>query len=144
MLSRVSDVRSDGPPLTISVNVSSRQLAGDGFVTVVEQALAGAGLEPDRLVLELTESYLMLDPERAAARLRSLSALGVRLAVDDFGTGYSSLSYLREFPVDILKIDRSFVATITEDDLIPECAGLMSVAAMIQDIMGDECKVLTY
>ncbi|MBL8776393.1 MAG: EAL domain-containing protein [Acidimicrobiales bacterium] len=111
--------RPDGRTLTISVNVSSRQLAGDGFVTVVEDALADTGLDPSTLVLELTESYLMLDPERAAARLRSLSALGVRLAVDDFGTGYSSLSYLREFPVDILKIDRSFVATISEDEEVP-------------------------
>ena len=107
------------PPLTMSVNVSSRQLANDGFLAVVEQALEGAGLEPSNLVLELTESYLIVDPERAAARLRSLSEMGVRLAVDDFGTGYSSLSYLKEFPVDILKIDRSFIATITADEEVP-------------------------
>ena len=82
---------------------------------VVQEALTTAD-RPATLVLELTESYLMLDPDRAAARLRGLYDLGVRLAIDDFGTGYSSLGYLREFPVDILKIDRSFVATISLDD----------------------------
>ncbi len=111
--------RPDGTPLTISVNVSSRQLASDAFLTVVADARRPSGLDPADLVLELTESCLIVDPERAAARLRSLGELGVRLAVDDFGTGYSSLSYLREFPVDILKIDRSFVATITEDEEVP-------------------------
>ncbi len=72
-------------------------------------ALQGSGLAPQSLVLEITESVMMWDADTAIERLRELKALGVRLAVDDFGTGYSSLSYLRRFPIDVLKIDKSFV-----------------------------------
>jgi FOG: EAL domain len=78
----------------------------------VAAALEGSGLDPGCLVLELTESVLMDDPDRAAATLNELKQLGVRLAIDDFGTGYSSLAYLQRFPIDILKIDRSFVARV--------------------------------
>ncbi len=116
---RWQETRPLAAPLTMAVNVSGRQLASDAFVRVVQEALHDSGIDPATLVLELTESYLMLDPDRAAARLRGLHDLGVRLAIDDFGTGYSSLGYLREFPVDILKIDRSFVATISLDDEVP-------------------------
>jgi len=78
----------------------------------VAQVLARTGLEPGRLTLELTESVLMQDAEAATATLVELKRLGVRLAIDDFGTGYSSLSYLRRFPIDELKIDQSFVASM--------------------------------
>ncbi len=98
--------------LHLSVNVSARQVHAPGLVADVAAALAGSGLDPACLVLELTESVLMEDPDRAAATLNELKALGVRLAIDDFGTGYSSLAYLQRFPIDILKIDRSFVARI--------------------------------
>ncbi|MEQ1786585.1 MAG: EAL domain-containing protein, partial [Acidimicrobiales bacterium] len=102
------------PDLTIAVNVSARQLASSDLVSHVEDALNDAGLTAASLVLEMTETVLVDDPGATAGRLRQLRRLGVRLAVDDFGTGYSSLSYLRQFPVDILKIDRSFIAPLTD------------------------------
>jgi EAL domain-containing protein (putative c-di-GMP-specific phosphodiesterase class I) len=105
--------------LSMAVNVSGRQVASDTLVQHVATALADSGLAPSSLVLEMTETVLIQDPETAAARLQELRRLGVRLAVDDFGTGYSSLSYLRQFSVDILKVDRSFVATITDAVAIP-------------------------
>jgi diguanylate cyclase (GGDEF)-like protein len=100
-----------GPcPLTVSVNVSGRQLEPDAdIVAHVQAALADSGLPPGSLTLEVTETVLMRDAEAGARHLRALKALGVRIAIDDFGTGYSSLSYLRQFPVDSLKIDRSFI-----------------------------------
>jgi diguanylate cyclase (GGDEF)-like protein len=98
-----------GRPVRVSVNVSARQLAQPGFVDEVRSALASTGLAPSSLELELTESALIENLDRAAAMLGELNALGVKLAVDDFGTGYSGLAYLRRFPIDILKLDRSFV-----------------------------------
>jgi diguanylate cyclase (GGDEF)-like protein/PAS domain S-box-containing protein len=97
-------------PLAISVNLSVRQLQSDSIVSDVRAALETSGLPPKSLVLEITESVMMSDTDFAVQRLSDLKALGVRLAMDDFGTGYSSLSYLSRFPVDILKMDRSFVA----------------------------------
>jgi len=103
-----------GPrPLTMAVNVSGRQVLGGGVVADVGRALEAADLEPSRLTLEITESFLMQDAEASMTTLVELKKLGVRLAIDDFGTGYSSLSYLRRFPIDVLKIDPSFVETIT-------------------------------
>ncbi len=99
-------------PLRMSVNVSGRQIHQLGFAGEVAEALAVSGLDPARLTLELTESVLMQDVDATAATLADLKRLGVRLAIDDFGTGYSSLSYLRRFPIDELKIDRSFVSTV--------------------------------
>ena len=86
-----------------------RQLQSDSIVSDVRCALETSGLPPESLVLEITESVMMSDTDFAVQRLDDLKALGVRLAMDDFGTGYSSLSYLSRFPVDILKMDRSFV-----------------------------------
>jgi diguanylate cyclase (GGDEF)-like protein/PAS domain S-box-containing protein len=98
-----------GKPVRVSVNVSARQLAQAGFVDEVRAALARSGLAPCHLELELTESALIEDMARTAAMLGELQALGVKIAVDDFGTGYSGLAYLRRFPIDVLKLDRSFV-----------------------------------
>jgi len=102
-------IEHHGRRLCVSVNVSARQLAQAEFVDDVRAALADAGLPADCLELELTESALIEDIERTAAMLDELHALGVKLAVDDFGTGYSAIAYLRRFPIDVLKLDRSFV-----------------------------------
>ena len=96
-------------PVTVTVNVSARQLGDVHLLDDVATALRVAGLRRDQLVLELTESTLLANSEETVGILTALKALGVRLAIDDFGTGYSSLSYLHRFPVDILKIDKSFV-----------------------------------
>jgi predicted signal transduction protein with EAL and GGDEF domain len=98
-------------PLGISVNLSVRQLQSDTIIHDVRHALEASGLPPASLVLEITESVMLADTDFAVERLRELKELGVRLAMDDFGTGYSSLSYLSRFPVDILKMDRSFVGS---------------------------------
>ena len=98
-----------GHHLDMAVNISARQLSAAGLVDDVRDALALSGLDPCRLTLEITESGLMEDRELAGQRLAALREVGVRLAVDDFGTGYSSFAYLRSFPVEVLKIDRSFV-----------------------------------
>ena len=100
------------PALNLSVNVSARQLLDGQFARTVQEVLADTGLPPAALTLELTESVLMDEPTRSLHWLRELKGLGVRLAIDDFGTGYSSLSYLRQFPVDELKIDKSFIDRI--------------------------------
>jgi EAL domain-containing protein (putative c-di-GMP-specific phosphodiesterase class I) len=99
----------------ISVNVSAAEFRAKTFLAEVSASLKETGLEARYLDLELTESALMLRAESSAAILHSLKAMGVHLAVDDFGTGYSSLSYLQRFPIDILKIDKSFVHQITGD-----------------------------
>jgi predicted signal transduction protein with EAL and GGDEF domain len=93
----------------VSVNVSPRQFRDEDFSQVIRSALDLSGIEPSSLVVELTESVLMYNDQRIRAEMSSLIDLGIRIAIDDFGTGYSSLSYLREFPISILKIDKSFV-----------------------------------
>jgi len=104
---------AEGLRVTVAVNVSSAQLMLDRFVSDVELALAVSGFDPSMLVLEVTETTLMRDVDDAVVHLGALRSLGVRIAVDDFGTGYSSLAYLRRLPVDVLKIDRSFVADLS-------------------------------
>jgi diguanylate cyclase (GGDEF)-like protein len=108
-------------PLTVSVNLSPRQLRDPKIVGDVADALERTGLPPATLTLEITEGAMMHDTEIALDHLHSLKGLGLRLAVDDFGTGYSSLSYLQRFPIDVLKIDQSFVQRI---DLGPEESSL--------------------
>ncbi|HEU0073699.1 MAG TPA: EAL domain-containing protein [Dehalococcoidia bacterium] len=106
----------DADGLTMSVNVSAHQLQKPGFVQEVERVLKNTGFNPGMLVLEITESVLIRHPEEVIGTLQELKALGVHLALDDFGTGYSSLSYLKRFPIDILKIDRSFIEGMNETD----------------------------
>jgi diguanylate cyclase (GGDEF)-like protein len=101
--------RARGLQLTMAINVSGKQLDEDGFADEISTILEHTELEPEALTIEITESSLMRNPQEAAARLQELKDLGVRIAIDDFGTGYSSLAYLREFPVDSLKIDRTFI-----------------------------------
>jgi diguanylate cyclase (GGDEF)-like protein len=103
-------------PLLLGVNISAREFLSPTLVDEVAEVLRVTGIVPASLELEITESALMQDTEATAATLRRLKALGLRLAIDDFGTGYSSLSYLRQFPVDTLKIDRSFVNLIHGDE----------------------------
>ncbi|SDO71914.1 diguanylate cyclase (GGDEF) domain-containing protein [Nakamurella panacisegetis] len=108
--------RTQSRPFSLAVNVSPQQLMSVGFVEVVRDVLdAVQDLSPDRLVLEITESVFLRDGRKALQVLGELRELGVTLALDDFGTGYSSLSYLRQFPVDILKIDRTFISEIDTD-----------------------------
>jgi diguanylate cyclase (GGDEF)-like protein len=104
-----------GHEISIAVNVSARQLDNDQFINTVADALACSGLKPSALTLEITETTLMKNADETAARLSRVKDLGVRIAIDDFGTGYSSLAYLQRFPVDALKIDRSFIARMDQD-----------------------------
>ena len=126
--------------LQVSVNVSPRQLQQPDFVAQVRAALDDHGLEPERLVVEITESAIM--ETGAAAILRALKDLGVRLAMDDFGTGYSSLAHLRRFPLDVIKVDRSFVAGLGDGQgssiagaivSLAHALGLRTVAEGIED-----------
>jgi diguanylate cyclase (GGDEF)-like protein/PAS domain S-box-containing protein len=105
----------DARPLRVSVNISGRQLGHPRLVDDVAAIMADTGIDPSDVELEITESVLMDDVDMSEETLEQLHRLGVKLAVDDFGTGYSSLSYLRRFPVDVLKVDRSFVDGLGED-----------------------------
>jgi EAL domain-containing protein (putative c-di-GMP-specific phosphodiesterase class I) len=116
-----------GEELSVAVNLSARQLRNPTLKATIAAALADSGLPADALCLELTESLLMEDPHAAADTLASIKELGVRLSIDDFGTGYSSLSYLKRFPVDYVKIDRSFVEGLDG----PDCPDQSLVAAII-------------
>jgi EAL domain-containing protein (putative c-di-GMP-specific phosphodiesterase class I) len=107
--------RPHGEQFAISVNLSARQFQHPALVEEVRRALVESGLQPYHLRLEITESVVMHDLASALATLQSLKHLGVRLAIDDFGTGYSSLSYLKHFPIDTLKIDKSFVDRLSND-----------------------------
>ncbi|MFI9274916.1 putative bifunctional diguanylate cyclase/phosphodiesterase [Kitasatospora sp. NPDC052896] len=120
------------PPLRVNVNVSARQFRDAGFVDVVRETVRDSGLAPGSLVLELTESVLMRRDERVRADMRALTDLGVRIAIDDFGTGYSSLSYLREFPISILKIDKSFIDGLAHS---PQQYALVEGIARIADTL---------
>jgi diguanylate cyclase (GGDEF)-like protein/PAS domain S-box-containing protein len=120
----------DGRPLCVSVNVSARQITEPGLPEAVSAALAVSGLEPECLLLEMTESLLIEPGGEALAALERIRKLGVRLSMDDFGTGWSSLSYLKRFPIEELKIDRVFltdIATSTED-----CELVAAIVAMAQ------------
>jgi len=107
--------RRAGHAIGVAVNVSARQLDSDRFVAEVRRALARSRLDAAALTLEITETALMRNAEETARRLHAIKALGVRIAIDDFGTGYSSFAHLRQFPVDALKIDRSFISRLAEN-----------------------------
>lgn len=102
-------------PLSLGVNLSARQLADPSLPAIIESALADSGIDPGRVILEITESTLMQDVASAHAVLDALKQLGVGIAIDNFGTGFSSLAYLKRFPVDIIKIDRSFIEGLPDD-----------------------------
>jgi EAL domain-containing protein (putative c-di-GMP-specific phosphodiesterase class I) len=108
--------RAAGHELTVSVNLSVRNLLDPELPSVIGNLLARHGLTPEALQLEITESMLMSDPDRSLVTLTALSELGVGLSVDDYGTGYSSLANLRRFPIDELKLDRSFVSPMLSDE----------------------------
>jgi diguanylate cyclase (GGDEF)-like protein len=118
--------RNDTEALTVSVNVSAHQLMAAGFVATVASLLDTAIADPGLLTLEMTESFLVRDSDRALIVLSELKSLGVNLALDDYGTGYSSLDYLTTFPIDIVKIDQTFIA-----NLAPEPSGHTLVTAII-------------
>jgi diguanylate cyclase (GGDEF)-like protein len=124
-----------GHTIGMAINVSARQLEHDEFVEEVRGALADNDLPAEALTLEITETVLMRDATAAAVRLRALKALGVRIAIDDFGTGYSSLAYLRQFPVDALKIDRSFMSGIASSR---EAGALMHTLIQLGKTLGLE------
>jgi diguanylate cyclase (GGDEF)-like protein len=107
--------RKDGHEIGMAVNVSARQLDTDELVSEVRDALSNSGLQPNALTLEITETSLMRNAVQTARRLAAIKELGVRVAIDDFGTGYSSLAHLQQFPVDALKIDRSFISGLTDN-----------------------------
>jgi EAL domain-containing protein (putative c-di-GMP-specific phosphodiesterase class I) len=125
----------------VSVNVSPRQFRAADFVEQVRAALAEAGARPEWLLLEITESLVLKDADKVVQDLRALRALGVRVAIDDFGTGYSSLSYLRQMPVDVLKLDKSFIDDILTSrqqhalvDTIVTLAGNLDLAVVAEGI----------
>lgn len=111
----ISRQQSRGHNVTISINLSARQFIDQNLTEIVSRVLQRTGALPEKLIFEITESMLMGDTDAAIAQLNELKGLGVTLSIDDFGTGYSSLSYLKRFPVDELKIDRSFVKDIPDD-----------------------------
>ncbi|RBY79354.1 GGDEF domain-containing response regulator [Blastococcus sp. TF02-09] len=116
-------------PLTLSVNLSARQLGHPDLAEDLRAALAGSGLSPAQLTLEITETVVMSDPGTAAHRMQALAAQGVHLAIDDFGTGYSSLAYLQRFPLRTLKIDRSFVDPLdTDADAVVLAGAILQLA----------------
>jgi len=115
------------------VNVSGRQLDRDRIIDDVRDALTSSGLDPTVLTLEITETALMRNVDTTARRLHELKELGVQIAIDDFGTGYSSLAYLQRFPVDCLKIDRSFTNTITHS---PEADAIIHTLVQLGKDLG--------
>ncbi len=122
-----------GRPLTVAVNLSARQLADPDIVADVESAVADAGLDPSLLVLEVTETVLMENHERAVAVLQAIAATGVRIGIDDFGTGQSSLGYLKVLPVHVLKIDQSFIDGLGKD---PEDSAIVEAVVTLAHALG--------
>jgi EAL domain-containing protein (putative c-di-GMP-specific phosphodiesterase class I) len=124
--------RRDGLELSCSVNISARNLLDPALPRHVERICRSVGLDPGALVFEITETALMEDPARALSGATALVGLGARLAIDDFGTGYSSLSYLRNFPFDILKVDKAFVTGVARGG--PDAAFARTIIALAEQI----------
>jgi len=120
------------PGLTIAVNVSAVQFLHPGLVQTVAQTLAQTGIDPQCVELEITESVLMRNADTTIMTLQALKSMGVKISVDDFGTGYSSLSYLRRFPIDILKIDRSFSSEVISD--VESAAIVQAIGALARGL----------
>jgi diguanylate cyclase (GGDEF)-like protein len=124
-----------GYKLDVSVNVSARQLETDELLEDISRALDSSGFEPRSLIIEITETAIMKSVTAVVPRLAALKAIGVRVAIDDFGTGYSSLAYLQQFPVDTLKIDRSFISTMADS---PESGSLIRTLVQLGKSLGLE------
>ncbi|MDV3257162.1 MAG: GGDEF domain-containing phosphodiesterase, partial [Sphingomonas sp.] len=120
-------------PVYVGVNLSAIQVARDNIAEVVESALRSAGLQGNRLTLELTESSIVQDPRRAMRVFEALKALDATVAMDDFGTGYSSLAYLQRLPIDVLKIDKSFVTGMMRD---PDAVAIVRAVLSLADALG--------
>jgi diguanylate cyclase (GGDEF)-like protein len=128
------DEAAGGPlPLYVGVNLSAVQVARDNIAEVVESALRSSGLKGERLTLELTESSIVQDPARAMRVFEALKALNATVAMDDFGTGYSSLAYLQRLPIDVLKIDKSFVTGMMRD---PDSVAIVRAVLSLADALG--------
>jgi EAL domain-containing protein (putative c-di-GMP-specific phosphodiesterase class I) len=123
------------PGLTVSVNVSPVQFRQGDLVRSVESALSAAELQADRLEIEITEGVLFQNTVETLRTLAQLKAIGIRIAMDDFGTGYSSLSYLQKFPLDKLKIDRSFIASLYDDN----CAIVRAIVGLGRSLGMETC-----
>ena len=127
------DIVASNPDWTVAVNCSAAQFARSDVHRVVAEALAATGLPPERLEIEITETMLMRNDQRTLSQLEQIRKLGVRISLDDFGTGFSSLSYLHTYPVDCIKVDRSFVKTIgTDRDAGPIIRAIVAMAAELR------------
>ncbi len=129
----VARVSVDGEPLQVAVNLSSRQFSSGGMVESIRAVLAGSGLAAGRLEIEITERLLLRDDRHTLEALSRISDMGIRIAIDDFGTGYSALSYLKRFPIDCLKIDRSFIRDIITD---PDDAAIVEAIIALSGSLG--------
>jgi EAL domain-containing protein (putative c-di-GMP-specific phosphodiesterase class I) len=127
-----------GVRLEVGVNLSARQFQQDGLADQVAEVLGVTGIDPSQLCLEITESLAMDDVEQTSAVLTGLHALGVKLAIDDFGTGHSSLGYLARFPIDVIKIDQSFVRDIDRD---PVKSAIVSAVVALSQAIGSTTVV---
>jgi EAL domain-containing protein (putative c-di-GMP-specific phosphodiesterase class I) len=112
---RAAEWQRQGRHLEVSINISARQLDRDEIVTELQAALDRNELDPHALCVEVTETAVMRDLDKALTRLKAISSLGVRIAIDDFGTGYSSIAHLQQFPIDVLKIDQSFIKRLSQE-----------------------------
>jgi EAL domain-containing protein (putative c-di-GMP-specific phosphodiesterase class I) len=120
-------------PIEVSVNISPRQLTSPDIVASVRAAVLSSGIDPEALSLEITEGTLMHDAQASADTMQALRAIGVRISIDDFGTGYSSLSYLKHFPIDALKVDRTFVDGLGEE---PDDSVIVSAVVALAHSLG--------